>query len=117
FIERRKILRKTAHQSMAHLQIIWMSAITASLLLLLISGVWCLSKSWGPATAEGSQLTIAWAPLLYMIALIAGVGLHIGLMGLDFPDASREWLVRLGALILNIAGIWSALFAVAVLTP
>jgi hypothetical protein len=38
-------------------------------------------------------------------------------MGRDFPDASREWTARLGALILTYIAIWAALFALAVFAP
>jgi hypothetical protein len=94
-----------------------MSVVTASFLLVLVGSVWYLYEVWKPSDAFGSQLVIAWAPPLYFLALILGVGLHIGLMGRDFPDASREWLARLGALILTYLAIWAVLFALAVFAP
>lgn len=38
-------------------------------------------------------------------------------MGRDFPDASREWLARLGALLLTYIIIWAVFFALAVFAP
>lgn len=97
--------------------IFWMSLISAAFMTVLVGGIWRLCEHWKASTAFGCELIIAWAPPLYFLALIAGVGLHIGLMGRDFPDASREWLARLGALILGYISIWAALFALAIFAP
>ena len=50
-------------------------------------------------------------------AFIAGAGLHIGLMGADFPDFSREWLARSGAFLSIAAFGWVMLFVFAVFGP
>ncbi len=52
-------------------------------------------------------------PLLMLLFLITAV-LHIGLMGLAFPDMKREWMARLGGLLLLFSGAWAGLFAIAV---
>ena len=101
----------------ARLHLIWMPGVTAAFMLLLLASIWTLCNSFHPAQALGSQLVVAFALPLYFLALIAGVGLHIGLMGRDFPDASREWLARLGALFLTYIAIWSLLFVLVIFAP
>lgn len=99
------------------LHVIWMSALTSDLLLLLLTGIGILTWNWGAGTPSGSHMVMAWAPPLNILAVIIAIGFHIGLMGRDFPDASREWLARLGALLVTFAAIWAALFALAVFAP
>lgn len=99
------------------LHVIWMSSLTSALLLLLLTGIGILTWNWGPGTPCGSHMVMAWAPPLDILAVIVAIGFHIGLMGRDFPDASREWLARLGALLVTFAAIWAALFALAVFAP
>ena len=38
---------------------------------------------------------MVWGPPLILLSLMATVSFHIGLMGADFLDASREWLARI----------------------
>jgi len=76
-----------------------------------------LLKWWSLPSAEGSQNAIAWMPPLYLAVLMLGITLQIGLMGRDFPDASREWLARTGALLATVAASWAFLFAIAVFSP
>jgi hypothetical protein len=97
--------------------VFWMSGITATFLLLLLIAIGFLTGDWDPATAYGSNLVIAWRPPLYLCAVIVGVGFHIGLMGRDFPDASREWLARLAALLVSYLAIWTGLLALAIFAP
>ena len=60
---------------------------------------------------------VAWGPPLIMLIWIAGAGLHIGMMGGDFPDFAREWLARTGAYIVIGAFSWAVLFSLAVFGP
>ena len=101
----------------ALLHIIWMSLASTGLTWLLFVLVTRLVISWDVTSSAGSQFTMAWAPALYSLALMAGMILQIGLMGQDFPDSSREWLARTGALLLTITTVWAALFAIAVFLP
>ena len=119
YIEQRKSVDggKTVQPWAPWLHVLWMSLVTASFLFGLFVEIWHVSADWHPATAFGSFLIIAWVPCLYLIALIVGIGLHVGLMGRDFPDASREWLARVAALIVTFLGIWAALFALAIFAP
>jgi hypothetical protein len=96
--------------------IVWMSMVSAALSIFLVHGVAVLSKRWALLPGGGFHIA-AWAPPLYLISIVAGVGLQIGLMGQDFPDSGREWLVRLGALLLTISAVWAGLYAVAVFAP
>lgn len=64
-----------------------------------------------------AQRAITLAPPLYLVVLMAGVTLLIGLMGRDFPDASREWLARVGALLWIAAFTWVAVFGFAIYIP
>ena len=59
--------------------------------------------SWGP-------------PLLVAITLLTGV-LHVGLMGLMFPNQKKEWWARLAAWLLIWTLAWVSLFAIALFAP
>jgi hypothetical protein len=115
--EERAWQRDGRNKIRASLHVIWMSLVTAGFMLLLMLGIWYLMKSWCPQTARGGHMAVAWTPPLFLVALIVGIGLHIGLMGRDFPDASREWLARLAALLVTFIGIWAGLFALSVFAP
>lgn len=117
YVDQRKLVKDPVHPVIAWLHVVWMSFFTTGLLLVMFTGISYLTADWDPTTALGSHLVMAWAPPLYILALIIGIGLHIGLMGRDFPDASREWLARLAALLVTFIGIWAALFALAVFAP
>lgn len=97
--------------------ILWMSFFSALLTVLLIYAISSSTSNWKPDDSFGSQLIISFLPALYVLPLIAGVGLQIGLMGQDYPDSGREWLVRLAGLLLTICTGWAALFAVALFSP
>lgn len=60
---------------------------------------------------------VAWGPPLIMLIWLGGAGLHIGMMGGDFPDFAREWLARTGAYIVIGAFSWALLFCLAVFGP
>jgi len=117
YVKQREAVGERVHSWIPWLHVLWMSLVTAAVLLGMVTAVWYLCERWHPWSEFGCQLVIAWAPPLYLLALILGVGLHIGLMGRDFPDASREWTARLGALLVTYIAIWAALFALAVFSP
>jgi len=56
-------------------------------------------------------------PPLVLIALALGVVLHIGLMGRDLPEASREWLGRLRAWLMVFTLFWLAVVGLSVYGP
>jgi hypothetical protein len=94
-----------------------MSLSSAIFTLALFFAINALLRFWNPLSDSGSQYIVAFGPPLYLMALIAGVSLQIGLMGLEFPDASREWLARCGAFLVVIATFWASLFSIAVFAP
>jgi hypothetical protein len=100
-----------------YLHVLWMSLSSAVFTLALFFAVNALLRFWNPLSDSGSQYIVAFGPPLYLISLIAGVSLQIGLMGQDFPDASREWLARCGAFLAVIAVAWAALFAIVIFAP
>jgi patatin-like phospholipase len=95
--------------------VLWIAAASAGLVFGLFVGLYKLTGMW--QHTEWTVQIIAWLPPLYLIALTLGVGLQIGLMGRDFPDASREWLARVGALSWVVAFGWAATFAIGILSP
>jgi Patatin-like phospholipase len=101
----------------AGLQLLWMSLAASIFTYFLLYEVSELLTLWSLSSAEGSQNAIAWMPPLYLMVLILGVTLQVGLMGGDFPDSSREWLARTAALLLTVAACWMFLFAIAVFSP
>jgi hypothetical protein len=54
---------------------------------------------------------------LMVIVFCLTVVVHIGLMGRGFPDEKREWLARLGGLLLLAALGWTGLFGMAIYGP
>lgn len=100
-----------------HLHVLWMSSTSALFTLGLFIAIHSLLRFWNPLSYSGSQYIVAFGPPLYLVALIAGVSLQIGLMGQEFPDASREWLARCGALVFTVLASWTALFSIVVFAP
>jgi hypothetical protein len=98
------------------LHVLWIPAACAAVTTVLVSLALHWIRTWhgGPA---GAWPTIAWAPPLVVLALMVGVTIQIGLMGADFPDSTREWLSRLGALLSICCSAWMGLFAIAVFGP
>jgi hypothetical protein len=99
------------------LHTLWMSLVCGWFLSALLYGVYFLTNMWDPGTVLGANETIAWAPPLLLVAVMASVSLQMGLMGKDFPDATREWLTRAGAFLVSIMAAWAVVFAVAVFSP
>jgi len=101
----------------AWLHVIWMSLLSAALMWILFAALSIGLNSWRPSSAEGSQYIIAFLPPLYLIVLMLGLVLQIGLMGREFPDSTREWLARAGALLWTVVVVWAGFFAIAVFAP
>lgn len=74
------------------------------------SAIWSLGYN-GSWLASGFSTAL----LLKFYSLVVVV--HIGLMGRDFSNHSREWWARLGGWVLLVALVWAMLFAVVYLAP
>ncbi|MBV9301670.1 MAG: hypothetical protein JOY62_07875 [Acidobacteriaceae bacterium] len=70
----------------------------------------------GP-TAIGMWQSMSWGPAFTNLALAGGVALLVGLMGVDFPDAAREWYSRLSAKLVITGSLWASWFALAAFAP
>ncbi|HEY7306475.1 MAG TPA: patatin-like phospholipase family protein [Bryobacteraceae bacterium] len=113
----RKRRNVSAANLVPHLHVLWMSSSSALFTLALFAAIHALLRFWNPLSDSGTQYIIAFGPPLYLVALIAGVSLQIGLMGQDFPDASREWLARCGAFLFTVVACWTALFSIVIFAP
>lgn len=97
--------------------VLWMSIACSAFTLLLLYGIRRWAELWCPNTIESGYLMISFAPPLYILALMGGIVLQIGLMGQDFPDSSREWLARAGTLFWTATAVWAGFFALALFIP
>jgi hypothetical protein len=102
---------------LARLHLIWMPLVSALFTWILFVAVSLHLGSHHLISFHRAEYTIAIGPPLYLLVLHFGVALQIGLMGRDFPDSTREWMARAGALILSVATIWVGLFAIAIFAP
>jgi hypothetical protein len=106
--------------AVALLHVAWMVPVTAAFTTGLL-WAWPHLLRVGPTIDDwglkAPWLTITFAPPLVCLSLVAGVGLLIGLMGADYPDAAREWVARIGAMIALLSVAWIAVFLLAVFGP
>jgi hypothetical protein len=116
FIRQRTDVGKPVKPGEAKFHIGWMSLVCAAFTWFLLKSVTWLFWHWYPSELW-SQVAIAYAPPIVVLALMAGIVLQIGLMGKDFPDASREWLARAGTLFWMGCAIWIGYFSIAVFAP
>jgi hypothetical protein len=87
------------------------AAVTAALLFAM--SLWL----GGWQGVEGAWGVVTLGPVLVIAVLSVGVTLLLGLMGADYPDAAREWVSRLGAVLGIWSVAWMALFALGVYSP
>ena len=66
---------------------------------------------------EQPWFVLTWGPALVLVAFALGVVVHVGLMGSDLPEASREWLGRLRGWLMIFSVFWVAVFGLAVYGP
>ncbi len=78
---------------------------------LLFGSFWLLNGKYG------SLASAVWGPPLLILATSTGVVFHIGLMGSDFADASREWLARVGAILSIVCFAWMVLAGISLYGP
>ncbi len=60
---------------------------------------------------------LTWGPPLVLVAFALGVIVHVGVMGKDLPEASREWLGRLRAWLMIFSFFWIVILGVAIYGP
>ena len=60
---------------------------------------------------------LAWGPPMLIAVFSLAAVLHLGLMGIAFPDCGREWWSRLGAWLCIYMLSWAALVTVAIYGP
>jgi hypothetical protein len=86
---------------LAWLHLLWMPLVSALFMWALFVAVSIHLGSHHQLSMHRAEYTIAVGPPLYMLVLHLGIALQIGLMGRDFPDSTREWMARAGALTLS----------------
>jgi hypothetical protein len=91
--------------------LLWMPALGAAVGTLLFCGALSTVGDVGRICA------VTWGPPLIVLSLTGTVSFHVGLMGADFPDASREWLARIAALLLIASSGWLVFFSLALYGP
>lgn len=99
------------------LLLVLFATVSAAVTAAMFYGMMCWIKSWNPVSEQASWRVLAWGPPLLMLVVLAGAGLLIGLMGVDFPDFGREWLSRIGAFLAIGAFAWASLYAVMIFGP
>ncbi|HYL76685.1 MAG TPA: patatin-like phospholipase family protein [Bryobacteraceae bacterium] len=67
--------------------------------------------------SDESWFVLAFGPPLVLLAFTVGVIVHMGLMGRDLPEASREWLSRLRAWLMIFSFFWIIVFGVSIYGP
>ncbi len=102
---------------LAWFHLVWMPLVSALFMWILFVALSLYLDCGSPISLHRAEYTIAVGPPLYLLVLHLGIALQIGLMGRDFPDSTREWLARAGALTLSVAAIWAMVFAIAVFAP
>ena len=103
----------------AWLQAVWMVPVTTALTVGLLVATTSLL---GAERSQFLQQAMPWVmvalgPPFVCLSFLFGVGLLIGLMGADYPDAAREWMSRVGSMIALLSAVWIALFVIAVFGP
>src|SRR5271165_2923913 len=67
--------------------------------------------------ASGLWHAMIWGPPALLLVLSLSTVLQMGLMGVDFPDAGREWLSRYRAVMNIYMFFWLALFCASIYGP
>jgi hypothetical protein len=94
----------------------WMSTVCTAVTLGLLFNAWYWLPAL-PAPGAAPWVRLAFGPPLVSASLLAGAALLVGLMGVDYPDAAREWLARIATSLALIVTGWMALFAIGVFGP
>ncbi len=95
------------------LHLIWMPLLATLVGTALFCGAFTLIGQAGVTHIA----PVIWGPPLIVVVLMGTVSFHIGLMGADFFDASREWLARIGAILALVSAAWVAFLSLALYGP
>jgi hypothetical protein len=68
-------------------------------------------------TAAGMWKVLTFGPPVMVLVLTLMVTVHIGLLGVNFPDMRREWWSRLGAWMLIYSAAWLAICLLSLWSP
>jgi hypothetical protein len=94
-------------KSLVWFHLLWMPLLGAAVGTLLLCAALSAIGNVGPI------YPVIWGPPLIVLVLTATVSFHIGLMGADFLDASREWLARIASLLFIASAAWIAFYSIA----
>jgi hypothetical protein len=105
----------TGQKALLIFHFVWIPLVCAATTTGLFYAVWRIIDSWDGEQA--SWYLIAWATPLIVQVWLVGAALHVGLMGSDMVDASREWIARVGAELGMACLAWAAIFVISVFGP
>ena len=66
---------------------------------------------------QGAWHAVIWSPVMLLAVMVIPGTLQVGLMGVDFPDAGREWLSRFRAICTVYSVWWIALMGASIYGP
>lgn len=89
--------------------------VTAALLLVVAS----VFDAVYPQGSEPGRawFVLTWGPAMVLATFVLGMIVHIGLMGRDLPEASREWLGRLRGLLVIYTILWIIIVGISIYGP
>lgn len=93
------------------------TAVTALTGTALLRGYVVLMQAFKHGHPGGFWHALVWGPPVLLNVIAFTAVLQVGLMGIDFPDAGREWLSRLRATTTVYTFFWLALFCAAIYGP
>ena len=91
--------------------VVWMSATTGIVAALLVTAVWRTVTAWD------IWFHVVFGPPMVGVCFIVSVMLLVGMMGVDYPDAAREWTARIGSTLGIVTAAWLTLLALMVFGP
>ena len=96
------------------------SAAGGALLIVVAKGASALGwfdASRHVVTPKGMWQIVTFGPPVVVLALTMVVTVHIGLLGVNFPDMRREWWSRLGAWTLIYSAAWMTICLLSIWSP
>jgi hypothetical protein len=101
---------------MAVAHVTWMVPIASAITCALIYVTWHVIP-WDSAGPSSTWVRLTFGPSLIGLSILVGGTVLTGLMGIDYPDAAREWVARIAAG-MSLAGVlWAGLLVISVFGP